>query len=94
MRFIWMDIFVSQPYSGKLRSAERSPMYCLLLTVLTGNPIISPVSAGEEMPALQIPWTLGIICRSRAVSRAGNTLNGSAKRKQKAALHMKFQQAA
>ena len=46
MRFIWMDIFVSQPYSGKLRSAERSPMYCLLLTVLTRNPIISPVSAG------------------------------------------------
>ena len=91
MRFIWMDISVSQPYTGKLRSAERSPMYCLLLTVLTGNPIISPVSAGEEMPALQIPWTLGIICRSRAVSRAENTLNGSAKQKRKAALHMRFQ---
>lgn len=92
---IYLDGYICKPTVFRKTPLDREIADVLLAVNRPyKKSIISPVSAGEEMLALQIPWTLGIICRSRAVSRAENTLNGLAKQKRKAALHMRFQQAA
>lgn len=43
------------------------------------------------MPVTLLLLKLAVIFRWKAVSREENTLNGSAKQKRKAALHMRFQ---
>ena len=86
-----MDISVSQLYTVKLRLEEKFQMCYWQLTVHTINQTIFRVSAGAEMPVTLLLLKLAVIFRWKAVSREENTLNGSAKQKRKAALHMRFQ---